>query len=171
MAPRKKTQTKEEILQKKRDAEWKKYERLNDDPQRREELREKGHLKYLKKEKEKGTRKLVKDMTPRGYREAKKKWREHCSAYRNKKKALTNITNTYLRENTPDSGTSHSSRPITPQDVDMFKKGINREKKLRYQIKKKKNDKIKLLKRKLLEYIKCVSRLMKKERKMCKDTN
>ncbi|CAH1990775.1 unnamed protein product [Acanthoscelides obtectus] len=156
MAPRKKTQTKEEILQKKRDAEWKKYERLKNDSQRREELREKGHLKYLKKEKDKGTRKLIKGMTPREHREAKKKWRENCSAYRNKKKALTNITYTYLRENTPDSETSHSSRPTTPQDVDMFKKRINREKKLRYQIKKKKDEEIKLLKRKLLEYRKRV---------------
>ncbi|CAH1968893.1 unnamed protein product [Acanthoscelides obtectus] len=68
IAPRKKTRTKEEILQKKRDAEWKKYERLKNDPRRREELREKGHLKYLKKEKERGTRKLVKDMTPRDHR-------------------------------------------------------------------------------------------------------
>ncbi|CAH1974461.1 unnamed protein product [Acanthoscelides obtectus] len=50
MAPRKKTQTKEEILQKKRDAVWKKYERLKNDPRRREKLREKGHLKYLEKE-------------------------------------------------------------------------------------------------------------------------
>ena len=82
MAPKKKKLSKEEILQRKREGERKRYERIKNDPQKREELREK--FKYLKR-KEKGTRKLVVNMTPREHQEAKKKWREHCTKYRNKK--------------------------------------------------------------------------------------
>lgn len=67
MAPRKKKLSREELLQKKRDAERQRYEKRKNDPQKREEMREKEKLKYQKK-KEKGLRKLVKDMTPREHR-------------------------------------------------------------------------------------------------------
>ncbi|KAK9892674.1 hypothetical protein WA026_021527 [Henosepilachna vigintioctopunctata] len=50
MAPKRKA-TKEEILRKKREAERKRYEKIKNDPQKREELREKERLKYLKKKK------------------------------------------------------------------------------------------------------------------------
>lgn len=121
MAPRKKKLSKEEILQRKREAERKRYESNKNDPQKREELREKERLKYLKK-KEKGTRKLVKDMTPREHREAKKKWREHCNKYRSKKKVLRNVTNTYMRENTPDSEVSNPCQPPTSEVAEIFRK-------------------------------------------------
>lgn len=88
MAPKKKKATKEEILQKKREAERKRYAKIKNDPQKREELREKERLKYLKK-KEKGTRKLVENMTPREHRDAKKKWKQHCTKYRSKKKSIS----------------------------------------------------------------------------------
>lgn len=62
---------------------------MKNDPQKRGALKEKERVKYLKK-KQKGTSKLVDYMTPREHREAKKKWREHCRNYRDKKKGLKN---------------------------------------------------------------------------------
>lgn len=121
MAPQKKTATKEEILQKQREAERKRYEKIKNDSQKREKLREKECLKYLKK-KEKGTRKLVKNMTPREHRDAKKKWKKHCTKYRNKKKVLANITNSFIKENTPDSDVSTSCQMSTPEVAEIIKK-------------------------------------------------
>lgn len=146
MAPRKKKLTREEILQRKRDAERKRYERNKNDPQKREELREKERIKYLKK-KEKGTRKLVKNMTSREHREAKKKWKEHCTKYRSKRKVLRNVTNTFVRENTPDSETN-PTQPPTPQISESIRTQKNREKMLRYRMRKKKDEEIKTLKKK-----------------------
>lgn len=148
MAPRKKKLSKEEIFQRKREAERKRYERIKNDPQKREELREKERLKYLKK-KEKGTRKLVENMTSREHREAKKKWRKHCRKYRNKKKVLANITNSFMRENTPDSDASNSCRMSTSEVPELVKTKIDRNKLLRHKIKKKKDEEIKALKKKV----------------------
>lgn len=141
MAQRKKKLSKEEILQRKREAERKRYERIKNDPQKREELREKERLKYLKK-KEKGTRKLVENMTSREHREAKKKWRKHCKKYRNKKKVLANITNSFMRENTPDSDASNSCRMSTSEVPELVKTKIDRNKLLRHKIKKMKKLKL-----------------------------
>lgn len=69
MPPKK--MSREELLQKKREAERRRYEQRKNDPIKREEMKEKERLKYQKK-KEKGLRKLVKDMTPREHRSAKK---------------------------------------------------------------------------------------------------
>lgn len=162
MAPSKKKLSKEEILQRKREAERKRYERIKNDPQKREELREKERLKYLKK-KEKGTRKLVENMTSREHREAKKKWRKHCRKYRNKKKVLANITNSFMRENTPDSDASNSCRMSTSEVPELVKTKIDRNKLLRHKIKKKKDEEIKALKKKVLKYKKRLSRLKMKE--------
>ncbi|XP_022819027.1 uncharacterized protein LOC111353248 [Spodoptera litura] len=155
MAPKKKKATKEEILQKKREAERKRYAKIKNDPQKREELREKERLKYLKK-KEKGTRKLVENMTPREHRDAKKKWKQHCTKYRSKKKVLANITNSFIKENTPDSDVSASCQMEVAE-----RNNKNKEKMLRYKIKKKKDEEIKELKRKVLKYKKRLSRLKK----------
>ena len=64
MVPKKKKLSREELLQKKREAERLRYQKRKNYPQKSEEMREKEKLKYQKK-KEKGLRKLVKDMTPR----------------------------------------------------------------------------------------------------------
>ncbi|GBP62336.1 Major facilitator superfamily domain-containing protein 12 [Eumeta japonica] len=61
----------------------------------KEELREKERLKYLKK-KEKGTRKLVENMTPREHRDAKKKWKVHCTKYRSFGGAIMLVTSLAL---------------------------------------------------------------------------
>lgn len=171
MAPRKKKLSREEILQRKREAERKRYERIKNDPQKREALREKEHLKYLKK-KERGTRKLVDNMTPREHREAKKKWREHCSKYRNKKKIMENIARAFMRENTPETDVPNLSQMPTPGgDVaDKIRKRKNRNKALRYRINKKKDDEIRKLNKKLLKYKKRLTRLTKRTKPKPKDT-
>lgn len=57
MPPKKKPpKTREEILEQKRTAERLRYQRLQNDPHKREEMKEKERRKYQKK-KEKGTRK------------------------------------------------------------------------------------------------------------------
>lgn len=150
MAPRKKKLSREEILERKREVERRRYQRLKNDPQKREELREKERLKYIKK-KEIGKRKVVADMTPREHREAKKKWKEHCSTYRNKKKHLKNSTEIYIRENTPDSDVSNSHQ-IPPDVAQVVMKIKNQQKQLRHKLKKQKDKEIEGLKRKILRY-------------------
>lgn len=123
--------SREEILERKREAERKRYERMKNDPEKRETLREKERLKYQKK-KEKGIKKLVKDMTPREHREAKKKWKVYAAKHRNKTKALRNVTNAFLRENTPESEQSNRSLPVTPEVSETIRKTKKKEKMLRY---------------------------------------
>lgn len=55
MAPKKKKLSREELLQKKREAERLRYQRKKNYPQKREEMREKEKFKY-QKNKEKGLR-------------------------------------------------------------------------------------------------------------------
>ncbi|KAK9871756.1 hypothetical protein WA026_014211 [Henosepilachna vigintioctopunctata] len=166
MAPKRKA-TKEEILRKKREAERKRYEKIKNGPQKMEELREKERLKYLKK-KEKGTRKLVESMTPREHRDVKKKWKEQCTKYRNKKKVLANITNSFIIENTPDSDVPMSCEMSTPRVAEI--KNKNKEKMLRYKMKKKKDEEIKELQKRVLKYKKRLSRLKKSINPKPKDT-
>ncbi|CAG4946024.1 unnamed protein product [Colias eurytheme] len=85
----KRIQSREERLEKKRIAERLRYERLKQDPQKWEEVKKKGHQKYLEKI-EKGTVKLVKDMTSREHKAAKQRWKKYSSQYRAKKEALSN---------------------------------------------------------------------------------
>ncbi|CAK1587644.1 unnamed protein product [Parnassius mnemosyne] len=109
-------------------------------------------------------------MTPREHREAKKKWKEYCTKYRNKKKVLSNITNMYMRDNTPDSDVSNSSQMPTAEVVEVIRQTNYKEKLLRYNTKKEKDKEIRVLKKKLLKYKKRLSRLKKKAITERKDT-
>lgn len=82
--------SKEEILEKKRVAERLRYERIKRDPVRFAAQREKERQKYLK-QKEKGQRKLVSQMSPREKREARKKWKCYSSTYYFKKSSKKNV--------------------------------------------------------------------------------
>lgn len=73
------------ILEKKRETERRRYERIKNDPEKWQEFKKKEHLQYLKK-KEKGIRKLVKDMNSLEHRKIKEQWREYGAKSRNKKK-------------------------------------------------------------------------------------
>lgn len=76
------------------------YQRNKNDPQKREEIKEKEKLKYQEK-KETDLRKLVEDVTPCEHKAALKKWKEHYTVYRAKRNRLKSITNTFMRENNP----------------------------------------------------------------------
>ncbi|KAF5299157.1 hypothetical protein FQA39_LY02330 [Lamprigera yunnana] len=124
-------------------------------------MKEKERRKYQKK-KEKGTRKLVKDMSLREHKAVKKVWKEHCSKFRVKKKVMKDITNTFIRENTPDSEDPAEERPTPLRSsesalVTARKKSV---KKKREKILKEKDLKIQKYKHKVEKY-----------KKSCKDNN
>lgn len=184
MAPTKKKLSREELLQKKREAERLRYQRRKNDPLKRQEMREKEKLKYQKK-KDKGLRKLVKDMTPREHRAALKKWKEHCTVYRAKRLRLKSITNTFVRENTPLSDpeeTTPPSRPATPVPVQIHpvpspaisSASLEQRKRVAKKRQKKfnreRNEKIARLEKKLEKYKKRLARFERKVKKNVKDT-
>lgn len=163
MPQKKIPKTREEILEQKRIAERLRYQRLKNDLQKSEEMKEKERQKYQKK-KEKGTRKLVKDMSRREHKAAKKTWKEHCSKYREKKKAMKYITNTFVRENTPDSENPDEEplEPLRPSENLLVTARKKSAKKKREQILKEKELKIQEYKRKMEKYKKRLQRFEKK---------
>lgn len=148
MAPRKKTTlTKEEIAKKKSEAASKRLEKIKNDPVLLADYKEKERLKYLKN-KEKGQRKCVKDMTPREHRIARKNWVAYSSEYRKKQKIRKN-SDKYLDQNTPPT----SEDEIIPE-VPVINKERQAEARRRSIVQRKKRNSI--LKRKdlLIENLK-----------------
>ncbi|CAH2014479.1 unnamed protein product, partial [Acanthoscelides obtectus] len=182
MASKRKKLSREEILQKKREAERLRYQRKKNDPQMREEMRIKEKLKYERK-KEKGLRKLAKDMTSREHRAALKKWREHCAAYRAKQKDATVALNT-PRANmlSSDQGSPCSSAGCnTSVSIDFPSNQIptvtainshrrRQVKKRREKVNKEKDEKIEALKKKVDKYRKRITRLQNRSKKNKADT-
>ncbi|CAH1115642.1 unnamed protein product [Psylliodes chrysocephalus] len=166
-----KTKTREEILEQKRLTERLRYERLKKDPKKKEELREKVRRKYQIK-KEKDTRKLVKDMNRREHNAVKKNWKEYCTTYRAKKKALQEVTNTFIRENTPDSEclVAVSPTPARSSIYSIINMRKSRAKKKRERIIREKDRKINHYKKKLEKYRKRLQRLEKANMKNIVDT-
>ncbi|CAG9577518.1 unnamed protein product [Danaus chrysippus] len=165
MPPKKKPpKTREEILEQKRIAEQLRYQRLKNDPQKLEEMKEKERLKYQKK-KEKGSIKLVKDMSRREHKAAKKTWKERCTKYRQKKRAMKEITNTFVRENTPDSTTGPTLEcpaPLRSSENALVETRKKQARKQRAKILKDKDNKIQQYKQKLEKYKKRLQRLEQK---------
>ncbi|KAL4714255.1 hypothetical protein ACJJTC_009607 [Scirpophaga incertulas] len=164
MPPKKNpAKTREEILEQKRIAERLRYQRLKNDPQKKEEMKEKERQKYQKK-KEKGTRKLVQDMSRREHKAVKKTWKEHCTKYRAKKKNLKDITNTFIRENIPDS----IDPPVecrAPLRSSVAARNKEANKKKLEKILKEKDHKIQEYKQKFEKYKKRLQRLKKQKTK------
>lgn len=161
MSPKKKPpKTREEILEQKRIAERLRYQRLKNDPQKKEELKEKERQKYRKK-KEKGKRKLVKDMSRREHKAVKKVWREHSSKYRAKKKVMKDITNNFARENTSDSEDPAEERqaPLRSSESALVKARKKNAKQKRERALKEKDLEIQGYKRKMEKYKKRLQRL------------
>lgn len=177
MPPKKKPKTKEEIKEQKRIAERLRYQRLKNDPVKREQLKEKERRNYQRK-KEKGTRKLVKDMSRREHKAVTKEWRKHCATYRAKKKALKEITNNFVRQNTPESegspspqsSTSPSILPMTTPRSDASNARKRNARKNRVKIIKDKDKKIEYYKKKSEKYRKRLERLEKAKTKENVDT-
>lgn len=87
MANVKKKQTREERLEKKRQAEKLRYQRIKNDPVKNAELKEKEKQQY-KKKKEKGQVKSINDMTKREQRAVRKIWREKTKKQRSRKATI-----------------------------------------------------------------------------------
>ncbi|KAK0170557.1 hypothetical protein PV328_008394 [Microctonus aethiopoides] len=90
MAPRKQL-TRDERLEKKRQAEKLRYQKIKNDPEKYELQKQKDKEKYLKK-KEKRIIKTVDQMTPREQRKARKMWKKKARE-RRQRLALQNVTN------------------------------------------------------------------------------
>lgn len=160
MAPTNKTQklSREEILQKKREAEKARLSRIRNDPVKLAEYKEKERLRYLKK-KEKGQRKSIKDMTPREQRITRKNWKGYAKDYR-RKQLLNRNMDDFIRQNSPPSTGDeaedlaiHVNRPaadcIENQRALEAKRRSLRQRKRRNKQIKKMNDVIAKLKTKL----------------------
>ncbi|CAH2083752.1 unnamed protein product [Euphydryas editha] len=89
--PSPKKPTREERLEKKRQAERLRYQRIKNDPEKNSQQKEKDKKKY-ERQKEKGLIKTVNQMTPTEKRKARKIWREKAKL-RRRRLALQNIRN------------------------------------------------------------------------------
>lgn len=159
IAPSKK-QSREDILQKKREAEKARRQRIKNDPLKQAEQKKKEQLRYIKK-KEKGLRKSIADMTPREQRQMRKKWKRHSAEYRTRQ-ATTSRTNV-------DQNLT-SNMPLDPCQVNFeilrvkeAKKRCERQRKLRLKQIKDKDETIRHLKAKIHAQNKKYNRLQKKK--------
>ncbi|CAH0558867.1 unnamed protein product [Brassicogethes aeneus] len=147
--------TREERLEKKRQAERLRYQKIKNDPEKCEMQKQKEKKKYLNK-KEKGIVKTVDQMTPREQRKARKLWKKKARE-RRKRIALQNVPVT--------PSTSNDDVEMPPGNVNRraiaAKIKSNRARKERYLNNKKKNEAVKNLKIKLTNCKKRLQRLQK----------
>nr|CAI5859698.1 unnamed protein product [Callosobruchus analis] len=107
-------------------------------------------------------------MDRREHKAAKRIWKEHCTTYRAKKKSLKDITNNFVRENTPDSLPVSPAPPVSPENVLTV---ARRQAKLkRERIIREKDRKIYHYKKKMEKYKKRLQRLEKANSKNNPDT-
>lgn len=183
--PKKKPQSREEILERKRKNERERYARIKNDPMRLAAYKEKDKQKYLKG-KATGVIKTINEMTDREKRKCRKSWRARSSKYYKKKCAAKKASEDFMRTNTPSSmcedelirnlHSPHIQSPRThsvqdtavtqsPRLVIAKQKSIIQRRKRNREIKEK--DKvIQVLKSKLNKYRKKVSKLKKQKEKL-----
>ncbi|CAL1291228.1 unnamed protein product [Larinioides sclopetarius] len=108
--------TREEQLQKEREAERKRYYKIKNDPAAYEEQKEKERQKYLKK-KMKGAVKPISKMTARDQRMKRKHWKNNSRTYRIRSKnskeqqiLIDNISSTDIDDNVQSSISVDSSQ-------------------------------------------------------------
>lgn len=159
MAPRKKL-TREERLQKKREAERIRYQKIKNDPEKYELQKQKEKEKYFKK-KEKGIIKTVNQMTPREQRKARKIWKKKARE-RRQRLALQNVTNVRVAPSISDD--DQIPQRNFPTRVIAAKLKSDRARRQRYLINKKKDDTINKLKTKLACFKKRLQRLRKPDK-------
>lgn len=115
--------TKDELLERKRARERERYNRIKSDPQRYELQKEKEQKKYENKKKKKVV-KLVKDMTPRENRVARKKWRDKKRNLKKRKQGLRKA----LSETPPQSEDEmQDNQPDQNVQISSGKKRIRRD--------------------------------------------
>lgn len=161
MANKKKKQTREERLEKKRQAERLRYQRLKRDPVKNAELKEKEKEKYIKK-KEKGLIKSVKDMTEREQRAIRKIWREKTKKLRERRKQKSNQI---APPTPPDS--DNEDLPVNPQMKNnralAAKRRSDCQRKMRNKIIRRQNFELKTLRQKIKNFQKKIKRIYKKQ--------
>ncbi|GBP69400.1 PiggyBac transposable element-derived protein 1 [Eumeta japonica] len=160
MAPRKKL-TREEKLQKKREAERQRYQKIKNDPEKYKLQKQKEKEKYLKK-KEKGLIKTVDQMTPREQRKARKIWKKKAKE-RRQRLALQNVTNIPAVPSTSDVDDQLPQRIFLTKAL-AAKLKSDRARRQRYLMIKKKDETINKLKAKVACYKKRLQRLRKREK-------
>ncbi|GBP39351.1 Septin-1 [Eumeta japonica] len=160
MAPRKKL-TREEKLQKKREAERQRYQKIKNDPEKYK-LQKQKKKKIFEKE-EKGLIKTVDQMTPREQRKARKIWKKKAKE-RRQRLALQNVTNIPAVPSTSDVDDQLPQRIFLTKAL-AAKLKSDRARRQRYlMIKKKKDETINKLKAKVACYKKRLQRLRKREK-------
>lgn len=116
--PKKKPDSREERLRKKRECEKRRRERLKQSPEQLQKLKDLKHKIYIKA-KESGRVKSVRDMSNREKRQQRKSWKTAAQKYRNKKKS-EEVLNNLLHNNTPPSsenGEVDDLMPMPPSPV------------------------------------------------------
>ncbi|KAL3274298.1 hypothetical protein HHI36_015703 [Cryptolaemus montrouzieri] len=108
----KKKQTREERLEKKRQAEKLRYQRIKNDPVKNAQLKEKEKQQY-KKKKEKGQIKTIKDMSEREQRAIRKIWREKTKKHRDRVKLQITRNNPI----TPPASDNEDQPPLPENNI------------------------------------------------------
>ncbi|KAF5276899.1 hypothetical protein FQA39_LY06450 [Lamprigera yunnana] len=112
MANVKKKQTRDERLEKKRQAEKLRYQRIKNDPVKNAELKEKEKQQY-KKKKEKEQIKSINDMTKREQRAVRKIWREKTKKHRDRVK----LQSTRNYPVTPPASNNEDQPPLPQNNI------------------------------------------------------
>ncbi|CAH1154504.1 unnamed protein product [Phaedon cochleariae] len=112
--------SREEKLRRKREAEKRRYDRMKQDPEEREKLRQKERDQYSKK-KEKKIIRPISQLNEREKRAKRKEWRQTSKTYRQKRKQ-TQIQNEFLEQNTPPASplsveNINEVHQVTPQSI------------------------------------------------------
>lgn len=119
MAPIKKKLSREEILLRKRLKEKERYQKMKDDPIKKELMKEKERKKYENKKLKKQV-KSIKDMTPREARVKRKQWRKNANSYNQRKKQAEAIV-------LPDTPTISDEDDPEPVNFDHTKNNSGRK--------------------------------------------
>lgn len=155
----KKKQTREERLEKKRQAERLRYQRIKNDPIKNAELKEKERQQYQKK-KEKGQIRSIHDMTEREQRAIRKIWREKTRKHRTRVK----LQSTRNFPVTPPESDNEDLPPLPQNNIALAAKRRSEiQRKLRNKLIKKQKNEIKELRQKVRDYKKKLLRIKKQE--------
>ncbi|KAL3276308.1 hypothetical protein HHI36_024243 [Cryptolaemus montrouzieri] len=141
----KKKQTREERLEKKRQAEKLRYQRIKNDPVKNAQLKEKEKQQY-KKKKEKGQIKSIKDMSEREQRAIRKIWREKTKKHRDRVKLQITRNNPI----TPPASDNEDQPPLPENNIALAAERRSEiQRKLRNKLIKKQQCEIKQLRQKV----------------------
>lgn len=158
--------SREEKLRRKREAEKRRYDRMKQDPEGREKLRQKERDQYSKKKENKIIR-PISQLNEREKRAKRKQWRQTSKTYRQKRKQ-TQIENEFLERNTPPASpvpveNINEPHQVTPQSIS-GKRLAARNRKVRSRRSKEREEMILKLRKDVARYKGKYYRLKKKSK-------